>query len=105
MKQEKITAMLAELDPFDSPIVAKTLQRTQDTFKLETMRGDNGTTLKMEELSTLRYELSDSRSLVLQHKQTINELHNENEHLTRKKDELEIRFVTLELEYEELLGK
>ena len=95
--------MLAELDP--SGVISKKEQQIRDTLlKLETSVGDS-TTLTMEELSTLRRELSDSKNLVSQHEQTINELHYENENLTRKRDELEIRLTTLELEYEELLGK
>ena len=96
--------MLAELDP--SGVISKKEQQIRDTLlKLETIGGDNSTTLTMEELSTLRRELSESKTLVSQHEQTINELHYENENLTRKRDELEIRLTTLELEYEELLGK
>lgn len=95
--------MLAELDP--SGVISKKEQQIRDTLlKLETI-SDTSSPLTMEELSTLRRELSESKSLVTQHEQTINELHYENEHLTRKRDELEIRLTTLELEYEELLGK
>jgi len=102
-KQEKMAAMLAELDP--SGVISKKEQQIRDTLlKLETI-GDNSSPLTMEELSTLRRELSESKNLVSQHEQTINELHYENEHLTRKRDELEIRLTTLELEYEELLDK
>ncbi|CAG8638083.1 13701_t:CDS:10 [Rhizophagus irregularis] len=102
-KQEKMAAMLAELDP--SGVISKKEQQIRDTLlKLETI-GDNSSPLTMEELSTLRRELSESKTLVTQHEQTINELHYENEHLTRKRDELEIRLTTLELEYEELLDK
>lgn len=98
-----MAAMLAELDP--SGVISKKEQQIRDTLlKLETI-GDNSSPLTMEELSTLRRELSESKTLVTQHEQTINELHYENEHLTRKRDELEIRLTTLELEYEELLGK
>lgn len=103
-KQEKMAAMLAELDP--SGVISKKEQQIRDTLlKLESSVGDTSTTLTMEELSTLRRELSESKNLVSQHEQTINELHYENENLTRKRDELEIRLTTLELEYEELLDK
>jgi kinesin family protein 5 len=103
-KQEKMAAMLAELDP--SGVISKKEQQIRDTLhKLETIGSDNSSPLTMEELTTLRRELSDSKTLVAQHEQTINELHYENENLTRKRDELEIRLTTLELEYEELLGK
>jgi len=99
-----MAAMLAELDP--SGVISKKEQQIRDTLlKLESSVGDTSTTLTMEELSTLRRELSESKNLVSQHEQTINELHYENENLTRKRDELEIRLTTLELEYEELLGK
>jgi kinesin family member 5 len=99
-----MAAMLAELDP--SGVISKKEQQIRDTLhKLETIGSDNSSPLTMEELTTLRRELSDSKTLVAQHEQTINELHYENENLTRKRDELEIRLTTLELEYEELLGK
>jgi len=103
-KQEKMAQMLAELDP-SGVITAKEKQIRDTLLKLETIDSNGGTaSLTVEELTALRRELSNSKSLVDQHQQTINELHYENEHLTRKRDELEILLTTLELEYEELLG-
>lgn len=102
-KQEKMAQMLAELDP-SGVISAKEKQIRDTLLKLESIDGNSPATLTLEEITALRRELSNSKSLVEQHEQTINELHYENEHLTRKRDELEIRLTTLELEYEELLG-
>jgi len=103
-KQEKMAQMMMELDP-SGAISAKEKQIRDTLLKLESLDGDSTATLTIEELATLRRELSESRSLVSQLEQTISELHNENEHLTRKRDELEIRLTALELEYEELLDK
>ncbi|CAJ0833902.1 2111_t:CDS:10 [Entrophospora sp. SA101] len=96
-KQEKMAQMLAELDP-SGVISAKEKQIRDTLLKLESIDGNNTTTLTLEEITALRRELSNSKSLVEQHEQTINELHYENEHLTRKRDELEIRLTTLELD-------
>ncbi|CAG8548568.1 5520_t:CDS:10, partial [Ambispora gerdemannii] len=103
-KQEKMAQMLAEFDP-SGVISAKEKQIREALSKLDSFDGSGSVTLTLEELATLRRELADSKSLVSQHEQTISELHYENEHLTRKRDELEVRLTTLELEYEELLDK
>ncbi|KAG9295474.1 hypothetical protein G9A89_013503 [Geosiphon pyriformis] len=103
-KQEKMAQMLAELDP-SGVISAKEKQIRDTLLKLESIDGHGSPALTQEELVSLRRELADSTSLVSQHEQTISELHYENEHLTRKRDELEIRLTTLEIEYEELLDK
>ncbi|CAG8439614.1 7902_t:CDS:10 [Acaulospora colombiana] len=103
-KQEKMAQMFAELDP-SGVISAKEKQIRDTLLKLESIENEGSASLTTEELATVRRELAESKSLVATHEQTINELHNENEHLTRKRDELEIRLNALELEYEELLDK
>ncbi|CAG8607313.1 3057_t:CDS:10, partial [Acaulospora morrowiae] len=92
------------LDP-SGVISAKEKQIRDTLLKLESIDSEGSTSLTMEELATVRRELAESKSLVSTHEQTINELHHENEHLTKKRDELEIRLNALELEYEELLDK
>jgi len=59
----------------------------------------------VEELVSLRRDLSDSRILVEQHTKTIDLLTEEKGTIEKKKLELEGRFATLEQEYEELLDK
>src|ERR1043165_3745046 len=87
-----MAAMLAKLD--QSGVSSKNEQTRDRLLKL-----DANAKLMMEKVSTLRHKLADSKGLVAQHEQTINDLHYENENLTRKKDELEIRLITLELEH------
>ncbi|CAG8580598.1 17472_t:CDS:10, partial [Racocetra fulgida] len=103
-KNERMAQMLAELDP-SGVITAKEKQIRETLLKLESIDGDGGASLTIEELATVRRELAESRNLVSTHEQTINELHYENERLTRQRDEFEIRLSTLETEYEELLDK
>lgn len=97
--------ILAELDP-TGVISAKEKQIRDTVLKLESIEStEEVATINTEELAAVRRELAESKALVSTHEQTINELHQENEHLTRKRDELEIRLNSLELEYEELLGE
>ncbi|CAG8645454.1 4544_t:CDS:10, partial [Gigaspora margarita] len=104
-KQEKMAQILAELDP-SGVISAKEKQIRDTLLKLEKVDADSSSTsLTIEELATVRRELAESKELVSTHEQTINELHYENERLTRQRDEFEIRLSTLETEYEELLDK
>ncbi|KAG1090717.1 hypothetical protein G6F42_019621 [Rhizopus arrhizus] len=65
----------------------------------------DGNGLSVEELVSLRRDLSDSRILVEQHTKTIDLLTEEKGTIEKKKLELEGRFATLEQEYEELLDK
>ncbi|RHZ77651.1 hypothetical protein Glove_174g172 [Diversispora epigaea] len=104
-KQEKMAQILAELDP-TGVISAKEKQIRDTVLKLESIdSAQENVTINIEELISVRHELAESKALVSTHEQTINELHQENEHLTRKRDELEYRLNSLELEYEELLDK
>jgi kinesin family protein 5 len=72
---------------------------------LHRLDGDNGSTLSIEELASVRRELAESKSLLEQHSKTIDDLSNEKSSLEAKKTDLEIRLNTLEVEYEELLDK
>ncbi|KAI9279499.1 kinesin heavy chain [Umbelopsis sp. AD052] len=72
---------------------------------LHRLDGDNGSTLSIEELASVRRELAESKSLLEQHTKTIDDLSNEKSTLEAKKTDLEIRLNTLEVEYEELLDK
>ncbi|OAC98529.1 hypothetical protein MUCCIDRAFT_157422, partial [Mucor lusitanicus CBS 277.49] len=59
----------------------------------------DGNGLSVEELVSLRRDLSDSRILVEQHTKTIDLLTEEKGTIEKKKLELEGRFATLEQEY------
>ncbi|RIA79335.1 kinesin heavy chain [Glomus cerebriforme] len=100
-KQEKMAVMLAELD--SSGVISKKEQQIEDSLlKFEKIFHDNSSPSIMKDIQC---GLSNSKNLISQHEQTISKLNHENEHLTKKIDELEIRSTTLELEYEELLDK
>ncbi|KAG0238950.1 hypothetical protein BGX31_003141 [Mortierella sp. GBA43] len=98
-KMEKMAQMMADLDP-SGEISAKEAQLRESLFKLETPGG-----LTPEETVAIRKEISQSRTVIEQHEQTITDLHRENAALTLKRDELEMRLQAAELEYMELLDK
>lgn len=60
--------------------------------------------LSQEDLALLRRQLEESQVLVREQQDKSKQVHEENDILTRRKDELEQRVATLETEYEELLG-
>lgn len=60
--------------------------------------------LSADDLSTLRRQLEDSSISLREHQDRAKQVTEENEMLTRRRDELEARLSTLEQEYEELLG-
>ncbi|CAG8457193.1 6083_t:CDS:10 [Paraglomus brasilianum] len=103
-KQEKMAQMLAELDP--NGAISQKEKQIRDTLKkFDSLDTDGKATLTVEELAAIRRKLTESETTITQHEQTIAELNYENEHLTRKRDEADIRLQTLELEYEELLDR
>jgi kinesin family protein 5 len=65
----------------------------------------DGNGLTVDELISLRRDLTDSHVLVEQHTKTIELLTEEKSTIEKKKLDLETRFATLEQEYEELLDK
>jgi kinesin family protein 5 len=100
-KSEKMAQMMAGLDT--SEINAKEKAIRDTLHSLESMNGDGG--LSNAEADALRRELSEARTLMEQQETTITDLHQENELLTRKRDEIEVRLNALEIEYEDLLDK
>lgn len=60
--------------------------------------------LSPEELSALRRQLEDSSLSLREQSERSKQVHEENAHLAKRRDELEQRLATLEQEYEELLG-
>ncbi|GAA6052189.1 hypothetical protein JCM3770_000787 [Rhodotorula araucariae] len=61
--------------------------------------------LSVDDLATLRRQLEDSSISLREHQDRAKQVGDENEMLTRRRDELEARLATLEQEYEELLDK
>ncbi|SDA00121.1 BZ3500_MvSof-1268-A1-R1_Chr9g10456 [Microbotryum saponariae] len=101
-KAEKMAAMMAGLD-------AGGMSEKEAEIRASLARLDEASTadqpLSAEDLTTLRRQLEDSHSLVREHQERSKRTQEENEILTRRKDELETRLAGLEAEYEELLDK
>jgi kinesin family member 5 len=68
---------------------------------------DNGSTedLSLEDFTAIRRQLSEGQNLLRETVDRLRQSQEENDMLTRRKDELETRVTTLETDYEELLGK
>jgi len=60
--------------------------------------------LTPEDLTLLRRQLGEQQTLVRETLDRLTQVQEENEHIARRRDELEQRLQTLESEYEELLG-
>jgi len=60
--------------------------------------------LTSEDLTLLRRQLGEQQTLVRETLDRLTQAQEENEHIARRRDELEQRLQTLEAEYEELLG-
>lgn len=57
-----------------------------------------------EDLTAIRRQLSDGQNMVRETVDRLRQSQEENEMISRRKEELESRVATLETEYEELLG-
>lgn len=61
--------------------------------------------MSVEDLTTIRRQLAEGQSLVRETVDRLRQSQEENELVTRRRDELEGRLAALEAEYEELLEK
>ncbi|KAI3610443.1 kinesin heavy chain [Moniliophthora roreri] len=121
-KQEKMVLMMAKFDAVGSFFVIlrhaflkkKFLQQGGFSEKDEQLRSilakldnlDNeGFNLTQDDLTGIRRQLAEGQSLVRDTVDRLRQSQEENEMLTRRRDELESRVVALETEYEELLEK
>lgn len=102
-KAEKMAQMMASFDPDPSGEMSQKENQIRDA--LSKLDVDTAITLTPDEIITLRKQLSDSKSLIEKHEQAISDLSHEKEALETKRNDLETRLVTLELELEELLEK
>lgn len=66
---------------------------------------DNGASLTAEDITLLRRQLSDSQALIRETADRLRQSQEENEVITRRRDDVEARLGALETEYEELLEK
>lgn len=60
--------------------------------------------LSAEDLTAIRRQLADGQNLVRETVDRLRQSQEENEMISRRRDELESRVAALETEYEELLG-
>ena len=77
-------------------------QLRQILMKLDSI--DAVGSLTAEDLTAVRRQLSEGQSLVRETVDRLRQSQEENEMITRRRDELEARVAALETEYEELLG-
>ncbi|RKP12964.1 kinesin heavy chain [Piptocephalis cylindrospora] len=101
VKAEKMAAMMASLGT--GAINAKQTAIRETIESLQSMEGDG--VLSQTEVITLRSELAEMRTLREAQEASMEQVKRENETLIRRRDEMESRLTTLELEYEELLDK
>jgi kinesin family member 5 len=120
-KQEKMAMMMAKFDTVGISVCAgiceavtiipglqqgafseKDEQLRQILTKLDSI--DAVGSLTQDDLTTIRRQLSEGQSLARETVDRLRMSQEENEMLTRRRDELEARVVALETEYEELLG-
>ncbi|KAI9141288.1 kinesin heavy chain [Paraphysoderma sedebokerense] len=100
-KQEKMAQMMAELDP-NNVISEKEKQVRSSLHSLLSASLDS---LSAGDRKAILKELSDAKNVVDQMQDKMKIVSTENEMLLKKKEELESKITSLELEYEELLDK
>jgi kinesin family protein 5 len=100
-KQEKMAMMMAKFDT--GAFSEKDEQLRQLLLKLDSV--DSPSALSTDDLSAVRRQLADGQTLIRESMDRLRQSREENELLTRRRDELESRVTTLGTEYEELLEK
>ncbi|KAG1789886.1 kinesin heavy chain [Suillus plorans] len=104
-KQEKMALMMAKFDA-QGTFSEKDEQLRQLLAKLDTIdTADALSTLSVDDIVAARRQLTESHSLVRETVDRLRQSQEENEMVTRRRDELEARFLSLEADYEELLEK
>lgn len=98
-----ILTLLSPFLPHSQNEISEKEKQIRDA--LAKLDNESSGSISADELAGLRRELSESRTLIEQHEQTINELAHTKETLERKREDLEGRLTILEVEYEELLGR
>ncbi|PVF98921.1 kinesin-domain-containing protein [Serendipita vermifera] len=100
-KAEKMALMMAKFDT-QGAFSEKEEQLRATLAKLETETSGN---LSAEDLTVLRRQLSEQQTFMRETLDRLAQVQDENELVTRRRDEIEQRLQTLEIEYEELLEK
>ncbi|KAK2466900.1 hypothetical protein APHAL10511_001158 [Amanita phalloides] len=101
-KQEKMALMMAEFD-VQGAFSEKDEQLRQLVLKLDNM--ETPKFLNAEDMTAIRRQLIDGQHVLKETTDKLRQLQKEHEAVSRKKDEIEARYMTLEVEYEELLEK
>ncbi|KAJ3516625.1 hypothetical protein NLJ89_g1002 [Agrocybe chaxingu] len=101
-KQEKMAMMMAKFDT-QGAFSEKDEQLRQLLSKLDSL--DSAETLTSEDLISIRRQLSEGQSILRETLDRLRQSQEENEMITRRRDELETRVTALEADYEELLEK
>ncbi|KAF5315859.1 hypothetical protein D9611_004708 [Ephemerocybe angulata] len=101
-KQEKMALMMAKFDS-QGAFSDKDEQLRQILVKLDSI--DSAEPLTSGDLTNIRRQLSEGQNLLKETVDRLRQSQEENEMLSRRKDELENRVTGLESEYEELLEK
>ncbi|KAL0946872.1 hypothetical protein HGRIS_013038 [Hohenbuehelia grisea] len=101
-KQEKMALMMAKFDA-QGAFSEKEEQLRAIMAKLDNV--DSGEVLSVDDLTLVRRQLAEGQSLLRDSVERLRHSQEENEMLSRRRDELESRVTALETEYEELLEK
>lgn len=104
-KQEKMALMMAKFDA-QGAFSEKDEQLRQLLSKLDSVDSEiTLSSLTVDDVVAARRQLSEAQSTVRETLDRLRQSQEENEMVTRRRDELESRLATLEAEYEELLEK
>ncbi|KAH9981276.1 kinesin heavy chain [Lactifluus volemus] len=104
-KQEKMALMMAQFD-MQGTFSEKDEQLRQIVAKLDAIESDSGAqSLTADDVTQIRRQLAEGQSLVRESVDRLRQKQEESDLITRRKDELESRLSTLEVDYEELLEK
>ncbi|KAI6109000.1 P-loop containing nucleoside triphosphate hydrolase protein [Pisolithus croceorrhizus] len=104
-KQEKMALMMAKFDA-QGAFSEKDEQLRQLLSKLDSVDSEiTLSSLTVDDVVAARRQLSEAQSTIRETLDRLRQSQEENEMVTRRRDELESRLTTLEAEYEELLEK
>ncbi|KAJ6502503.1 kinesin heavy chain [Mycena sanguinolenta] len=101
-KQEKMAMMMAKFDT-QGAFSEKDEQLRAILGKLDSI--DSVGALSPDDLTAVRRQLSEGQNMIRETVDRLRQSQEENEMITRRRDELETRVAALETEYEELLEK
>ncbi|KAI6109218.1 kinesin heavy chain [Pisolithus croceorrhizus] len=102
-KQEKMALMMAK---FDAALSRRRMSNFASFFQLDSVDSEiTLSSLTVDDVVAARRQLSAAQSTIRETLDRLRQSQEENEMVTRRRDELESRLTTLEAEYEELLDE